>query len=76
MGARMHTRLSKVALLALASLFSLVLMFYVFVYDLLHAKSGGSLALSDDQCTDPAQQGVKKENPNKLLFISCGGFLE
>jgi len=73
---RMQTRLSKTALIALASLFSLALMVYVFVYDLIHAKSGGVLSRVDDQCNDPAQQGAQKENPSKMLFISCGGFLE
>lgn len=34
-----------------------------------------SLTIASDQCNMPASQ-VEGENPNKHLFVSCGGFLE
>ncbi|MEY4747759.1 MAG: hypothetical protein RLZZ416_808 [Candidatus Parcubacteria bacterium] len=31
---------------------------------------------SNNKCSDPQIAAEAKVNPNKLLFISCGGFLD
>jgi hypothetical protein len=40
--------------------------------DLFH---GQKLSIGE-QCTEADLMATEKENPNKMLFISCGGFLE
>jgi hypothetical protein len=36
----------------------------------------GKLAQSDTSCLTLAAASLQKENPNKALFISCGGLFE
>ncbi len=45
---------------------------YLYMQAFWHGVPGNKVSV-DDQCKDP---GAQKENPNKMLFISCGGFLE
>lgn len=35
----------------------------------------GAKTAAAPMCTDAETEGQTKENPNKMLFISCGGFL-
>jgi hypothetical protein len=40
-------------------------------------SSPGERTVAAAQCVESASDpSVKSENPNKLLFVSCGGFLE
>jgi hypothetical protein len=65
-------------LIALAALFALAFNLYLAAQQFWnHAtKADGRLAAAD-KCEpgDSALQGPKV-NPNKMLFISCGGFLD
>lgn len=42
----------------------------------LSKMSEGTLAQSDSSCLALAAAPIQKENPNKALFISCGGFFD
>ncbi len=63
----------KVLLLVFAGLAALALNLYLYAQAFLQHVSGGSVARADE-CLPG--DGAPKENPNKMLFISCGGFLE
>ncbi len=68
-----HLRTS--ALVVAAALFGLILNGYLMLQNFLagHFQAGkAKLAVS---CPDPAIP-VVQENPNKILFISCGGFID
>ena len=63
-------------LIILAAIFALLFNAYMFFHGLLH-KDGSRIALgySDKYDGETASQSAKN-NPNKMLFVSCGGFLE
>jgi hypothetical protein len=60
-----------------ALVFGLVMGAYLMLYKWAHAAAlpHGSSGIAD-ACEDPGSASVPKVNPNKMLFISCGGFLE
>lgn len=62
----------------LAALFALALNAYVLFNEVMQkAHSNGKLSLTNtNECDDPSQNNAPAENPNKLLFVSCGGFEE
>jgi hypothetical protein len=63
-------------ILAGAVLFGLILSVYLFVHELVvHVVYAARSSALGQACTDPSIQ-APKDNPNKVLFISCGGFLE
>jgi hypothetical protein len=65
-------------LIVLATLFALAFNLYLAAQQFWHyaTKADGRLAAAD-RCEpgDSATQG-QRANPNKMLFISCGGFLD
>ncbi len=71
----MRKNLARSVLLVLVTVFGLALSLYMYAQDFFHAKSDGRLSVAD-QCENPALENAGKENPNKMLFISCGGFFE
>lgn len=40
------------------------------------ARDSGRISVSERQCDTSVTQETTEKNPNKMLFISCGGFLE
>lgn len=44
-----------------------------YVHQLFVSVAPGAKMVAADECTQPQ---APKENPNKTLFISCGGFFE
>jgi hypothetical protein len=57
-------------LIGIAALSTLITSVYIYVQHFVAGPRSLSVA---DECINPA---VPAENPNKMLFISCGGFLE
>jgi len=68
---------TKRGLLVIAAfIFSLVLAAYLFTYGLWKSVfHSGKLSLTNE-CTDPTAESGARVNPNKMLFISCGGFID
>ncbi len=56
-----------------ALLFAAALNVWAYVYAMLNRAAPGA-KVSSAECTDT--ETAAKQNPNKMLFISCGGFLE
>ena len=67
--------LKKASLVVLALIFSAVLVALLFAQDLIHKTRTQMSKLSLAQCEED-YKAVSKENPNKMLFVSCGGFLD
>lgn len=67
-------RIRYALILAVAGLVALAIESYLFMHSLLTKRTTHS-SISAAGCTDPNSEEAKK-NPNKLYFISCGGFLE
>jgi hypothetical protein len=65
-------------LIALAALFALAFNLYLAAQQFWHhtAKADGRLAAADRCEPGDSVSQVHKVNPNKMLFISCGGFLD
>jgi hypothetical protein len=65
-------------LIVLAALFALALNLYLAAQQLWHhaAKADGRFAAADRCEPDASALQGPKVNPNKMLFISCGGFLD
>lgn len=64
-----------VASLAFAALLNAYLFAHAFWSNL--TKSSGSLSVASECAPDASGvQQSHKVNPNKMLFISCGGFLD
>jgi len=66
---------SRLFLFVVASVFALGLQAYLLVQSMLHKTPSSTNFAKADECEDPAAM-TSQENPNKLLFISCGGFEE
>ena len=67
----------KIVLIALAFTFFALLTTLFFFQDLFQKTYARMNKLSaGDQCSDEATASQPKVNPNKMLFVSCGGFLE
>lgn len=64
-------------LVVAASAFMVVLSVYLYVQQLFAHSSASPKFASGGECVDDnaVQQG-QRVNPNKMLFISCGGFLD
>lgn len=58
-----------------AIMFAMLLSAYIFSRDVVRSLVGGG-KLSAAECTDAAAAQTTSQNPNKMLFISCGGFLD
>lgn len=73
----MKSTLSRPLVSVCALVFGLVMGAYLMLYEWVQAAtlSQGSLSIADT-CENPASASAHKENPNKMLFISCGGFLD
>lgn len=65
--------LKRSALLLVTGGVALTIGIYVFVERVL-SYNGVGPKLTSLECTDASTQS--KVNPNKMLFISCGGFLD
>lgn len=75
----MHPRsfVARYALFAAAFVFAFGLQAYLLVQSVLSKPSAGTKLTKADDCEDSATTpAAPQENPNKLLFISCGGFEE
>ena len=59
---------------AVAFAFALVLSAYLYGQSLWHAFLHKTSLAKADQCDDLDQGAIV--NPNKMLFISCGGFID
>ncbi len=55
--------------------FGLVLNLHMYVQGFLSTHFSHKSSLASEECTND-QSSAPTTNPNKLLFISCGGFLE
>lgn len=69
--------IKRTLLFVLAVVFTTALAALLFFQDLIH-KVRAQIKVSantKDQCTDDVLSAMEpKNNPNKVLFISCGGF--
>lgn len=66
--------LKRAMLYSTAVLFGLVVTAYVYTHALLQNLAHGAKLSAADHCEDSS--AAPKANPNKMLFISCGGFLD
>ena len=66
----------RLPLVLLAIVLAAVLNAYLFFQAAVQKISASGKVSIENECTDPSGVSLKKENPNKMLFISCGGFLE
>lgn len=62
-------------LAVLAVIFAIVLNVYVLVHALFTKRADSGVKLAANNCSDPTGTELKV-NPNKMFFISCGGFFE
>jgi hypothetical protein len=70
----MLDRMKSMVIVALGAVFALGLVVYAYVHQYFTSK--GATIAQADSCDLPEGQVSAKQNPNKMLFISCGGFLE
>jgi len=64
-----------VLLASLVAVAALLMSAYFFAHNLLNwAKAGNKF--SEEECTDPSIDAFAHTNPNKVLFVSCGGFFD
>ena len=68
--------LSKILLYALAAIFGVALNSYLFLNSAIQKIQGSGKVNITNGSDDPVASAAQAENPNKLLFISCGGFEE
>ena len=68
-------RIRRAFLLTAAFLFAASLNCYLFVHELL-SRTDPTPKLSAGDCPDPAEEVPAQTNPNKALFVSCGGFID
>ena len=73
---RERITIRKAALVGVAFMFAGLLYAYVYVQQFFTRNDAPKLASGDECAPDTSLQQVPKQNPNKMLFISCGGFLE
>jgi|GEM_PF-2272963 len=75
---RFRSLIARPLLLLAAFFFALGLQAYLWYQTLTHKSLANPKLSKADTCEDPEANAalVQKENPNKLLFISCGGFEE
>ena len=64
----------RLSLIVVALAFSVLLNLYLFAHALW--KSAAPKLAVGDSCDEKSVSSSPKENPNKMLFISCGGFIE
>jgi hypothetical protein len=70
----MIDRMRNMVIVVLGTAFALGLVVYAYVHQYFVSKS--ATVAKADTCDLSEAQGSEKQNPNKMLFISCGGFLE
>jgi hypothetical protein len=64
-------------LILLAFCFALVLNVYLFLHEFLTRDTSSIRIIADKECkNNPNALTEQKTNPHKILFISCGGFLD
>jgi hypothetical protein len=65
-------------LVVAAFVFALLLSAYLYMHSLWSAsmQRWGKVSVSDECEDGTGAQQTSKINPNKMLFISCGGFLD
>ena len=74
---RVNMSIRASLLFVIAIGFSLALNVYLRAHALLNKDVSGTRLTTGNECTDdPHAYETQKTNPNKMLFISCGGFLE
>lgn len=69
----MVARSKKLVVLAAGALIAITIHTYFFVQSILRGGATGGIAQADT-CVDPSAE--RHGNPNAMLFISCGGFIE
>ena len=65
----------RMILVASAFAFTAILFAYLYVQQLF-TQNAAKLTLGGECADDAGPLQVQKVNPNKILFISCGGFLD
>lgn len=55
--------------------FAFVVNAYAYLHATVLAAPSGVVASATEECVE-TKEGASKENPHKMLFVSCGGFLE
>lgn len=65
----------SVVLIVAAVLFVMALYAYLYIRQFFTPKYS-SRAIVSDACPDPSAAQATKQNPNKMLFVSCGGFID
>lgn len=73
---RFRALIARPLLLLAAFGFALGLQAYLLVQQFIGKQESMSKLAKTDSCDEPAVPVAAQENPNKLLFISCGGFEE
>lgn len=63
-------------LFGLAAISTVALNTYFFSQSIFASASESPKLATADQCVDEKAEAAPAENPNKVLFVSCGGFLE
>lgn len=67
--------LKRGVIVLLAFVFAIFLNVYLYLHSVLRATFAGRTNTVSNACED-TQDPAEKVNPNKLLFISCGGFFD
>jgi len=75
---RVKSFAARYVLVVAAFVFVLGLQAYLRIKTIVAKQSSGAKLSASDTCEAPAtsEATAPKENPNKYLFISCGGFEE
>ena len=68
-------RISRALMMVAATAFALGLNVYLVMHALMSKGSAGQ-KLASEECVNPDTAAPSQTNPNKLLFISCGGFID
>jgi len=77
-GKKLYTRGMNIrvrSLVVVALVLFVPLNLYLFAHALWKSGVAPKVAVADS-CDDRSAQSSPKENPNKMLFIGCGGFLD
>ncbi len=70
-----YMNVQRISFAVLAGGLSLALAAYIFADTVFTKFASGGLFAVANECVDPDSISAR-QNPHKMLFISCGGFLE
>ena len=75
MGYTEAMNIRRIPLIVAALAFSVLFNLYFYAHALWKSGVAPKVAVTDS-CDDRSARSSLKENPNKMLFIGCGGFLD